>query len=259
MILIEIGLTKAKQLIDFLDEADVASIEHIKNIVKEVQDEFFKGWDLPMPVIEIKNTSEKYHGRMRTILTPIPNPDQPTAPRQYSKRHILQIQKAILPNEDALKRIITHEMIHLWDHVISEPQKLIADLHFGGNAGGHGREFQDYARMINDKVGSDYVTITSDQSYGVESKEYFILISPREQGGFNYSWAARLTEPMKADIKRREVENQAKLFRVKDPRFMGKARIGTGRYSYIPSYGKDAEENNKALAAIYNSGKEIKI
>lgn len=248
--------SKAYELIELLTEADQASVGKVKGIVKEVQDKFFSEHNLPMPEIKIRDyTNVQWLGREIIRLKPLTG---------EILLHQLEIQKGIINDEETLKRVITHEMIHLWQNVTTDPKKLYTMHKLGLSNEGHGSEFRQYAEKINAIMGKDYVTENSDETYKVEStKEYYILIQPHtlsgEHRGYGWTWAARPSVAQKEMIKERQQEKNAKLFKIKEPRWLSGAPIKKyGGYS-LPRAGLNWEKDNKELEQIYNSGKEITI
>jgi hypothetical protein len=251
--------SKAYELIDLLTEADQASVERVRGIVKEVQDKFFSEYNLPMPEIKIRDlTAVKWLAKaiLRVSFT-----DKP-------RQHVLEVQKAILGDDETLKRVITHEMIHVWQHQTGNLSNLVQMSRLGLDARGHGKDFHDWAEKINAVMGPNYVNLKSDETYKIEyTKEYYILIQPHfpggfynEQKGWGWSWAARPSAEQKKEIDRRIHISRAKLFKVKDPKWQGRVMIKQfGGYS-IPKKGLPTyDEIQKELEQIYNSGKEITV
>lgn len=248
--------SKAAQIIDALTEVDQASVDKIKGIVQEVMDAYFKNENLPMPGISIKNfTNVRWLGQMHTKVIP--------PYTQSDATHVLEIQKAILNDDNTLKRVIAHEMIHLWQNINKTPQDFSMIARLGYSGGGHGRDFFAYAAKINAIAGPDYVTEKSDETYKIErTKEFYLLIEPylitHDILGFGWSWAARPSAQQKEEIKNRQINANAKLFKSKDPRWLGGVQIKKWGGRSIPKSGATgSEEKVRDLKQIFMSGQEI--
>jgi hypothetical protein len=253
--------SKAAQIIDAIDEVgSQASIEQVSSVVKEVLDSYFKEHNLPVPEINVRNfTNVGWLGQMRTRLTKtVFDPD-------IKVFHTLEVQKSILNDPETLRRVVAHEMIHLWQNATQPADKLYMIVKYGLDpSGGHGQDFLDYAAKINAMVGSEYITPKSDETYKVAlENEYYILIEPvkEEQNlhvKFGWSIAVRPSVKQREEIIRRMVQHQARLFKTKNPIFLGGAPLKMfGGFSYAPLGKAGSDEKNAELERLYNSGQRI--
>ena len=102
----------ASRVIDALTEAgSQEDIEKVKAVVKEVQDAYFKEWNLPMPAIEVRNfTNPKWLGQMSTRIASQNPYERPVASDPNLKiSHTLKIQKSIMGDQESLRRVVAHE------------------------------------------------------------------------------------------------------------------------------------------------------
>lgn len=106
---------------------------------------------------------------------------------------LLELQRSILGDERTLERVVAHEMIHHRDALaMSEDQ--IALLRAGIRPESHGATFREGAARVNAVMGSDFVTVTSDQEYrqAPPRRAFAVLITPLPDGRLGWTWAARI-------------------------------------------------------------------
>lgn len=179
---------------------------------------YFNGLDLPAPRIRIVDRlTGGFLGRCRYKVG-----DATTT---------IEIQKSILNHERTRKRTLAHELVHHADFILNlsklDGYNLKAYRKYKDDA--HGNFFKDYSKKIN-QIENDptFVNETSDESDVIEAtKEYYILIAPSKMGrGLGWSWAARISTQQKKFIEYYTTNNQAKLLKTKDRRWLGGEKIG---------------------------------
>ncbi len=113
---------------------------------------------------------------------------------------LMELQKSILSDPKTLERVVAHEMVHhveLTTMPVDQMRALCSMLQSGRRLPkdrGHAARFLDLAKIVNDQVGEDFVTVTSDESYVVEeTKEFMVMVVPAGDGRFAYSWGVRMT------------------------------------------------------------------
>jgi hypothetical protein len=171
---------------------------------------------------------------------------------------LIQFQKRIVDDPRTFERIFAHEFIH---HVNYQniTAKDIAYLRAGIKVDGHGEEFLKLAAVVNQHMGKDFVTPTSDFTYAVsESGKTIVLyigkLGLRSNPRFGWAWAQRLTPRMQSWLEGRLKYNDFRLVLVKDDRWTAGPRIGTGKIS-IPK----APEDIAKLRELYSSPEETKL
>lgn len=161
----------------------------------------------------------------------------------------IELQRSILGDERTLERIIAHEMVHHRDFMNLSEQDL-ALLKVGIKPDGHGESFMQGAAIINEAMGPDFVTKTSDQSYvQANTKPFFVLIGYYAKDRLGYKWAARLNDEAKWVIDE-EVAKGARLITTTDETWThGRAKINRMLGWNIPS----SPERRDALQALYDA------
>jgi len=175
----------------------------------------------------------------------------------------IEIQKAVMVNEESLRRIIAHELCHHETYLaISRPELYEKGYQrfefFNKRQDGHGKDFIEVASRFNAKYGEKFVSRTSDEKVitDVEVKPYYILImkengvSGRQRIGYEQS--AHMTAKQRAYILEKDVENY-RLTRTDDPRFIKGAVIGPyNGWSYFRESDIDRDNKLAKLAELFN-------
>lgn len=194
-----------------------------------------KKWT-PRPTIVVRNSITNWLGR--DTFTP-----------SRPETTLMEIQKSILDDKKTLERIIAHETVH-HENAMNFTEGQLALIKLGVRPSGHGRDFLAKAALINAVMGSDFVTVKSDQTYVVKgTKPYTILIEPALKR-LGWSWAVKLSDEAKAIIEKKKIENNAKVITTTDPRWASGARIKRFAGVAIPAAGS-AEE--KLLREMYDA------
>lgn len=146
---------------------------------------------------------------------------------------VIELQRSVLDDPRTLERVVAHEMVH---HVqlLEQTEEDIERFKRGAEFDGHGRRFLELAEQVNDHVGDpNFVTVTSDETYEVKSKSYFLLVVPfgdegPYEGKYGYAAAGRIGPKGRRFIEKYTgPEYNAKLMRSNDPRWIaGGAKIG---------------------------------
>ncbi len=219
----------------FLVRVEAAvSVSQVQQAIHKFLNKFFKKYNLPTPRIKIVNNStEKWLGRT------IYNPSQDT------NNTTIEVQKSITNDEKTLDRIIAHELIHHWEFCVQQSNK---------HHEAHGSEFKNWARIINNVMGKDYVTMVSDTTYVQEiDNEYYLLITEISHDRYGWAWSAYPNSKQKDEVRKRVHDGKTKLFKSKDTRFVGGVKISAGGWLSIP---KD-KDIMQALKEIFTHGKSI--
>lgn len=188
-------------LIAALQRVLAANLTNIHRISRELIRDFFP--DLNEPDYKIvNNTIPKWLGRAKGVWE-----------QGELKTVTVSIQKAILDDEDTLRRVLAHELVHCWEYQSVPYRKLKMQND------GHGRFFKEEAARLNSKLGPDYVTTTSDQSYVMsEQKPFYILIQPHGKK-HGVSRFIRPSKNIKEEITKRVEQLNAHVFETKDADF----------------------------------------
>jgi len=219
-------------------------LSEANRIIRELKREFFP--DLRGPTVKIVNhTIPKWLGRA-------------VAKWDNSKELSLvkmEIQKSILNDEETLRRVIAHELIHCWDY-----QETPYDVIHSHRWSGHGEFFLKEAARLNTKLGPDYVTPKSDETYvTVQEKAYYILIQPLGEtkrfgtGKLGVSKFVRATPSLKSEVTKRIVRNKAHVFVTKDQDFVGAAQLK--KYGNVSVY--TPQEIKDKIKEIYEENDNV--
>jgi hypothetical protein len=171
---------------------------------------------------------------------------------------LIELLSSILADLTTLERVVAHEMIHWRNFSVAGKQD--------DDPKGHGTSFEEGAAIVNAKMGKDFVTKFSDQSY-VQSKNmqhYYLVVWPRKTGGYGWVWSAGMSDKGKAMVSAIDTsvagEGQpsglTKVFKTTEDRWLqgrkltspGKTSLAGWSYS-IAFPGTDDE---KSLGEIYN-------
>lgn len=228
-----------RELTTQLSEA-VATSE-VEGIIRSLLDRFFREHALPTPRLKFVNKlSARYLARCKWHAG-----DDNTE---------IEIQKSILGDEETLRRVLTHELIHHWQFLRTDQATALSYAKLGLKLDGHGQDFEDYAAKINAVLGAGYVTKTSDQSYDTaEVPPYYVLVQPHGTR-FGFSVALRPSAAQKAEIENRRAQYHAKLFRITDGRFTKGVPIKKFGGYVAP---KDKPAHDEFLKNLYNTGQEV--
>lgn len=163
--------------------------------------------DLYVPRFRIAN---HLHVKWNGLCTHIQ--DEPTT--------TITLQKRILNDERTCARVVAHEMCH---HVefLRNPN-IYED--------GHGPTFLKYAAIINNALGHNFVTTESDKDYVIDNtKDFYVLIFPVQEGKFAWQVAGRLTKDMEDYVRMCKFRYGCKFFKTKDRRLWRTPNLGSDK------------------------------
>ena len=153
----------------------------------------------------------------------------------------IAIQKAILGDENTLKRVLAHELCHHADDLINNKNYLEKNGFFAfkrrakmyGSMLSHGPNWQAFANLFNEKYGLNFVTEKSDTlSYIISDleKPYYVLMAKTSDRNL-FQHSIRLTPQQLGFINRLTMPWRLKTTR--DRSFMGR-RIHdkSGKWTY---------------------------
>jgi len=169
------------------------TVAQLRRIAQEFNREFWGG-SLEIPEIKIQNNLRA--DWLGCTATGIQEKDG----RYTITKFYMAFQKSILADERTAKRVVAHELIHVWQHQQMTPEELYNDSRFNkqlGPAGAqrraHGPDFQRWASKINSKYGDDFVTTTSNSEYKQSvTKEFYLVVVPYN-GKFAFNTMQRPT------------------------------------------------------------------
>lgn len=161
----------------------------------------------------------------------------------------ITIQKSVLGDPATLERVLAHEMAH---HAVNcdrdrELQKIVSGSapadsrarvrdyvrQFQGL--GHGKDWQAYAEVVNAKMGSGFVTPTSDASYVTTgTKPYYVLIGLLPNGKYGYQKGVGMRPKTQEAVRYAAAKYSAKLVLVKDRQWEQGPRIGSSKWAVPP-------------------------
>jgi predicted SprT family Zn-dependent metalloprotease len=104
----------------------------------------------------------------------------------YGDNTTIYVQKKVLSNEEATRRVIAHELCH-HEIALTYEKEQYEKLGYGAfkfwvRGQGHGNEWQALANKFNAKYGDKFVTVTSDASYEYEDdSKYFLAILGQDE------------------------------------------------------------------------------
>lgn len=164
-------------------------------------------------------------------------------PRRDGTEIFIEIQASALKNEETMRRILAHEAVHVAE--LSELSEEDLELARKGwfNGPEHGPRFWELARLINEQVGSDFITERSDEEYEVaeNQRKFFILVEEVYGERLGWSWAQRLTPGIAAIVKRKTDEG-AILVETTDVRYTSGPKIRKRAIGCsVPEAGSDIE------------------
>ena len=195
------------------------------------------GSNTPRPKIVVRNSIVRWLGRNYFTTA-------------HPETSLIEIQRSILGDDKTLERVVAHEVVH-HHNVMSMSPADFAMLKLGMKPSGHGRDFLEGAKKINEVMGENFVTRESDQSYVVAAtKPYTILIEPALKTKLGWSWAVKLSDEAKQIIEKKKKESQAKVIVTTDPRWTSGARIKRFAGVAIPHAGTQEE---KLLRELYEA------
>lgn len=171
---------------------------------------------------------------------------------KLGKQNLMELQAGIFEDEETLERVVAHEMVHHAEAVLDYDEQTATMVRMGLKPLEHGKRFHELARKVNAAKGSGFVTEKSDQSYilPAKTKPYFVLVLPWRGGSkFGYAYGVRLSPKMRKFIDRYVKDDQAKLVKTTDPRWVHGPRIGDGRFG-VPQKSDDQDR----LQALYQRG-----
>lgn len=171
--------------------------------------------------------------------------------------HMIEIQKRILADPKTLERVVAHEVVHHVNNLQLLPHAL-AMLKLGVQPPHHGEDFWKLAKAVNEKMGGNFVTVTSDEEYveALNQKEFFLYIEPAVYGPgkLGYAWAVKISEKALKRWRNR-LDSGGKIFRTTDVRWTNcKAKIST---DYKGLCFPRKEEDQILLREIYEGSPSI--
>jgi len=255
--------SKAAQIINDLWEAVDAPA--ISNILKDQLNKYWPDAHLPVPEVRIASHTKLGHlaHMVASVSKDLANVHRGQTFFKYNIKYYMEVERAAMADEETLKRVLAHEMIHYFLYNQLTPEEL---YNWGTSQksmsptmkwqNGHGPDFQKEMQRINTIEGREYVTLKATGEFKLEGKEYFLLIQPLPRlNTMGWTWAVRPSEQQKMEIVKRIEKDQAKLFRSKDPKWLkGIQPKPWGGASYAKNI--DAAQE---LKRIYNSEQEVQI
>jgi GNAT superfamily N-acetyltransferase len=177
---------------------------------------------LPEPQIRIADyTRSKWLGR--------------TEWRHGEPNTTIVLQKAICHDEETLRRIIAHELVH------HEQMLKVWSTYPGGKVfdrivrieGGHGGVFKEIANRWNAKHGKDFITNKSDESYEKQFTErpFFVLVSRTSWGSPRWQASIRISGKQKIWMSGKNME-EYRLTQTTDQDFVDAPNIGSRHWEY---------------------------
>ena len=159
----------------------------------------------------------------------------------------ISIQKVVLGDPRTLERVLAHEMAHhatFVEHIkalegLAREHGQAARPHVNQylqemrRERAHGENWLQYVRIINQHMGSDFVTERSDESYERESatKPYYVLIALLPNGKYGFQIGVVLSAKMKLKIEFATQHYGAKLVKTTDQRWQFGPRIGGSNWA----------------------------
>lgn len=195
------------------------------------------GHEIPRPVIKIKdNLGSRWLGQC------VFNYDN-------NSTSVINLQKSIFDDPNTLERIVAHEMVHHLDYMLNKEEKM----KYRGSKykpNGHGSFFREWAQVINSKMGKDFVTETSDESYVQKTERTFlILIMPlKHSDHLCYTWAVNPSEKQKKQIEK-VIGLGGKLIKTSDIKFTHGPKINSGKIA-VP----ESKETQSLLRELFEKG-----
>ena len=195
------------------------------------------GVDTPPKVVVKDNIGSRWLGR--AIFT------------AKDRETTIELQRKVFDDARTLERVLAHEMIHHknfndWD------ERTVALLRVGIKPPGHGSAFLQEAKHVNEVMGADYVTETSDESYVLPdtTKPFYLLIFPWAEAPkrLGYRWGVRVTHQTNLRVKDAVLRRDAVLVVSQDPRWTWGSKLGDRDIS-IPREASVQEELQKLHAA----------
>lgn len=110
----------------------------------------------------------------------------------------IQIQRGALEDDKTLHRVLAHEVVHYvvaWEMYGGAPYGDVRGL--GAKEGDHGPRFLEVAGRLNALYGSDFITITSDESYVYEHREVNLFVLAQQGASSKMMWCWSATVPQK--------------------------------------------------------------
>lgn len=222
---------------------EAATPKLVFDVTKELMDQFFPG--VSIPTFKVLN-----HTAPRTLGVCRYRSDRP-------ETTLIEIQKSILDDEDTLRRVLAHELIHHWQYMTTDMEKQLRLKRLRMGEDFHGESFEKKAAEINAVYGKDFVTKKSDETYKVtaSTKEFYVLIAPsksrvEELGEYSFATVIRPSARQKEIIKDRIEHMKAKLFKTNDQSLHGTSvsdGMGKSRDKGIQAKIKDMYENGSPV------------
>ena len=232
-----------KLLIEVLQNIVTAkSVTDIHRLAKDIIKEFFP--EVPFPQFKIvHHTSPKWYGRAEIKIHKETLKKTPT---------IIKIQKSIIQNEDALRAIVAHELIHHWDYENTDWAEELRKPKWA-RKDGHGKEFMGMAAKMNAVYGKDFVTEKSDLfDIETDQREYYLLIQPSKakEGDLWTNMIARPSKAQKEKIARYIKDNEAHIVKINDKKLAKSSPLSTGwRGGRVTTWPEP--EDQKRLKELY--------
>lgn len=240
---LQLALTPVADIVESFDRIIVAADEaRVAMLVNKYL--VLLGFDGPAPRVSIVPPSVNRRWRGRCVWSP-------KAPESTR----LEVDQVVTGDARTLERIVAHETIHHTVFLTSKPI-LIPGRRALFPDGAHGPRFRAGAAKINAKMGPDFVTVTCGEELGHVfaplERDLFVLVKPVGKS-FAWAWAAALSPKAECYCSKQIRFDGARLFRVRDRRFIGRAGTKIRHGFGLPRDPALVRE----LAALYHSGKEI--
>jgi len=216
-------------LVEALRIVTSSSLAEVQRIAKDLIKEFFP--EVPFPRFKIVNhTNSKWYGRAEIKIHRDTFKKTPT---------IIKIQKSIMHDENALKAIIAHELIHHWQYETADLEEVLRrGKHWSEDIIGHGDRFIEMAANINAVYGKDFVTEKSDLMDVTHQTEYFLIIRPSKskKGDFWSNMMVRPSKKQKEKLKSLIEKEEAHVVKTQDKVFVNAAplKVRGGKVATFP-------------------------
>lgn len=194
-------------------------------------------------------------------------PGQPTT--------TITVEKSVMDDAATLERIVAHEMAHhavFLDNIREleatvqqygaeagpHVQRYVRTLQLRTkfSAGGHGDDWLRYAEIINAKMGSKFVTVTSDSSYvkSTETKPYYVLVAKLPDSRYGYQIGVVFSAKMKRFVATAAVRYDGRLVKTTDAKWEHGPRIGGSNWAVSPDKQAELEKLHASRASVQELG-----
>lgn len=165
---------------------------------------------------------------------------------RFPEHSTIELQKSIQGHDKTLERVVAHEMVHHANFV--DPPRDMFNRPIRER--GHGPDFFRLAGLINAKMGHDFVTPESDESYEKtpNTKEFFVLVQP-VGSLLGWAWAARLSSQGIDRVKDSQTRG-GKLIKTKDDDWTAGVKIK--KYGGFSTFKDQNSEKAGRLKKLYD-------